>query len=92
MTLFLLWLWENINGDIMKNNDNIYTLIGQNIKKYRKSKGYTQEQLASKTNLSYGYIKNLEAKGVYASISIETLQIIAHKLEISIDKLFESNK
>ena len=46
----------------MKNNKNIYTLIGRNIQKYRKLKGYTQEQLANITNLSYGYIKNLEAK------------------------------
>lgn len=70
-------------------NDNIYTIIGQNIKKYRKKLGYTQEQLANKTNLSYGYIKNLEAKGVYASISIETLQVIANVLEIHLSVLFD---
>lgn len=69
----------------------IYTIIGQNIKKYRKMKGYTQEQLANKTNLSYGYIKNLEAKGVYASISIETLQLIANVLEINMASLFEKS-
>ena len=76
----------------MRNDNNIYTLIGQNIKKYRKLKGYTQEQLAAKSNLSYGYIKNLEAKGVYASISIETLQVIAHKLDIDINTLFTKDE
>ena len=73
----------------MRKNYNIYTLVGQNIKKYRKIKGYTQEKLAEVTSLSYGYIKNLEAKGVYASISIETLQVIATALDISIINLFE---
>lgn len=68
----------------------IYKLIGKNIKKYRKLKGLTQEQLAFKTNLSYGFIKNLEAKNVYATISIETLYVIAECLEVPITKLFEN--
>ena len=67
----------------------IYKLIGQNIKKYRKMQKITQEQLAMKTNLSYGFIKNLEAKNVYATISIETLSVIANCLNVPIVKLFE---
>ncbi len=64
--------------------DNIYKTIGQNIKKYRKQKKITQEQLAQITNLSYGYIKNLEAPNVYATISIETLNLIAKALDTTI--------
>ncbi len=67
----------------------IYKLIGQNIKKYRKMQKITQEQLAMKANLSYGFIKNLEAKNVYATISIETLSVIADCLNVPIVKLFE---
>lgn len=67
----------------------IYKLIGQNIKKYRKMQKITQEQLAMKANLSYGFIKNLEAKNVYATISIETLSVIANCLNVPIVKLFE---
>lgn len=67
----------------------IYKLIGQNIKKYRKMQEITQEQLAMKANLSYGFIKNLEAKNVYATISIETLSVIADCLNVPIVKLFE---
>lgn len=73
----------------MDKKENIYIEIGQKIKEFRKKKGYTQEQLAHITNLSHGYIKNLEAKGVYASISIETLQLIANKLDVSLVDLFE---
>ena len=67
----------------------IYKLIGQNIKKYRKMQKITQEQLAMKANLSYGFIKNLEAKNVYTTISIETLSVIANCLNVPIVKLFE---
>lgn len=67
----------------------IYKLIGQNIKKYRKMQKITQEQLAMKANLSYDFIKNLETKNVYATISIETLSVIADCLNVPIVKLFE---
>lgn len=67
----------------------IYKLIGQKIKKYRKMQKITQEQLAMKANLSYGFIKNLETKNVYATISIETLSVIADCLNVPIVKLFE---
>lgn len=70
-------------------NNNIYQTIGRNIKKYRKLKGVNQEKLANMTNLSYGFIKNLEAKNVHATISIETLDIIARALDIKITNLFE---
>ena len=75
-------------GDTMERTD-IYTLIGQNIKKYRKIAGLSQEQLATKTNLSYGFIKNLEAKNVRATISIETLQLIAEHLNVTIIDLLK---
>lgn len=69
----------------------VYKLIGQNIKKYRKLQKLTQEQLAIKANLSYGFIKNLEAKNVYATISIETLLVIADCLNVPIVNFFEDN-
>lgn len=43
----------------VKSKNDIYTIIGSNIKKYRKKHGYTGEKLAELCNLSYGYIKNL---------------------------------
>ena len=67
----------------------IYTLIGKNIKKYRKIAGLSQEELARKANLSYGFIKNLEAKSVHATISIESLQLIAECLNTNIVNLLK---
>ena len=66
------------------NNVNIYFIIGQNIKRIRKEKGLTGAELAKKCNLSYGYLKNLEAKNVEATISIETLALIAKELNTDI--------
>lgn len=70
-------------------NINIYKVVGKNIQKYRKQKGLTGEELANLCNLSYGYIKNLESKRVYATISIETLKLIADKLEVNIGNFFD---
>lgn len=70
-------------------NKNIYLIVGKNIQKYRKLKGLTGEDLANLCNLSYGYIKNLESKKVYATISIETLKLIADKLNVKLGDFFE---
>ena len=67
----------------------IYLLIGNNIKKYRKITGLSQKQLAKKANLAYGFIRNLEAKNVKATISIENLQVIAEALNTDIINLLK---
>lgn len=69
----------------------IYTVIGKNIKKYRKIAGLSGAQLARKANLSYGFIKNLEAKNVRATISIENLQLIADCLNTDITNLLKED-
>lgn len=69
--------------------EDIYLLIGKNIKKYRKIAGLSQQQLANKANLSYGFIRNLEAKKVKATISIENLQLIAETLNTDIINLLK---
>lgn len=69
--------------------DNIYNIVGKNIQKYRRLRGYTGEKLAELCNLSYGYIKNLESQKVYATISIETLKLIADKLKVKLGDFFE---
>ncbi len=70
-------------------SSNIYNIVGKNIQKFRKMKGYTGEQLATLCNLSYGYIKNLESQKVYATISIETLKLIADKLKVKLGDFFD---
>ena len=71
----------------MKVGDNVlnYELLGNQIRKHRKSKKYTLEQLAEQLDVSTTFIGQIErAKGVP---SLETLVKIANVLEVSIDSL-----
>jgi len=72
-----------------KKNQDVYTIVGQNIKKYRQLKGLTQEQLANKASFSYGYICNLESKKVKATISLASLLQIASALDTEFSNLIE---
>lgn len=72
----------------MKLND---TQIGERIKKARKEKGLTQEQLAELTHLSVTHISAIET--ARSSFSISTLVNIAAVLKISTDWiLFEGRE
>lgn len=70
---------------------NIYNVIGKNIKKYRKVKGWTQRELAEKLLLSDSFIAKLESV-THQTISIDTLEQIANILEVPIVKFFEEEK
>lgn len=62
-----------------------YELLGKHIRKYRKLKNYTLEQLAEKLDVSTTFIGQIErAKGIP---SLETLVKIANVLEVSTDSL-----
>lgn len=74
----------------MNNKANIYKIIGNNIKRIRKERHLTALELSKKCNLSHGYLKNLEAENVKATISIETLAIVADKLDVDITELLKS--
>ena len=68
--------------------NNIYNIIGKNIKKYRIEKGLKQRELAEKLYLSDSFIAKLESK-TYQSISIDTLLEIANLLETDIKNFFD---
>lgn len=67
---------------------NIYNIIGKNIKKYRKEKGFTQRKLAEALLLSESFIAKLESE-TYQSISIDTLEQISIVLGVDITKFFD---
>ena len=60
--------------------------IIKNIRKVRKEKGYTQEDVALMSEISYGFYKGIETgkKG----FSVETIYKISVVLEVSLDFLF----
>lgn len=71
----------------------IYTIIGKNIKYYRKLyslnvEELTQEHLAELANVSTSLIGNLESKKTYQGISIYNLYKISLILNVPIEKFF----
>lgn len=67
----------------------IYEIIAQNIKFYRKSKNMTQAQLAEKTEYSHEFIRRIEAPNSKKNFSIDAVSNIANALDINIELLFE---
>lgn len=66
----------------------VYELVSKNIKKQRKLKGLTQEQLANKMDYSTQFISNIESKN-HQTFSLGTLWRIALVLDIDIAELFK---
>ena len=64
--------------------------IGKNIKKARAEKGYTQEQLAQKLNVTRNTISNYETG--HSNPDIEMLQMLAEALETDPNTLIYGEK
>ncbi len=73
-------------------NPDIKRIISTNIRKFRKERGLTQEQLALYTELSYDFIRRIETSGGKSGFSVETLYKIATVLEVSMDELTKDEK
>jgi len=68
----------------------IYNIIGRNIKKYRKLRGYTQRSLSEALSLSESFIAKLESH-TNQTISIDTLLMIADFLDVEITSFFDKS-
>ncbi|MBQ4013961.1 MAG: helix-turn-helix transcriptional regulator [Treponema sp.] len=64
----------------------IKEVFGANIHTYRKEKGWSQEQLAEKIDISVKPLSTLETGKVFASA--ELIEKIARTLEVSVSALF----
>ena len=69
----------------------VYEIVSKNIKKQRKLKGLTQEQLAEKMSYSTQFISNIESKN-HQTFSLGTLWRIALVLDIDVALLFDEEK
>jgi transcriptional regulator with XRE-family HTH domain len=67
--------------------DPLFTWIGETIRKYRKARGLTQEQLAEAASLSSYFIGSME-RG-QATVSVRSLAEIARALRVPLAELFE---
>ena len=69
---------------------NQYIILGNNIRKYRKSLGLSQEELAFRINSARNYIGCIERAEKYPSIAV--IFDIADVLDISAEKLFANTQ
>ena len=72
-----------------KNNKNIYDIVRLNIRKYRKTRGITQQQLADACDLSHGYIREIESLNMGITFSLDAVEKIANALNIKYKTLFD---
>lgn len=71
-----------------KDENYVYYLVAQNLKKQRKAKGLTQTQFAEKCSYSDGFIMNIESAKYYQTFSLGTVWKFAEILNIDIRELF----
>ena len=81
------------NTGIFKEEKELYTIIGKNLRYYRKlyslnKKEMTQEALAELANVSTSLIGNLESKKTTQGISIYNLYKISKILNVPIEYFF----
>ena len=72
-----------------ENNTNIYDTVRKNIRKYRKLKCMTQQELADASELSHGYIREIESLNMGITFSLDAVEKIANALEIKVKLLFD---
>ena len=70
-------------------NNHYYNIIRKNIKKYRKEKHMTQQQLADASEFSHGYIREIESKKMASTFSLDAVEKFAIGLEVEFKVLFE---
>lgn len=69
--------------------DNLSIMVRKNIRKYRKLQGYTLQELADKTGLTHGYVRDLECLSIDKTPLLETIGKFANALNIDIRQLFD---
>ena len=71
------------------NDNDLYRVIGENIKHYRDKSKLTQLQLAEQAQISISYLSKIEATSCNKSLSISVLNQIANTLDVDISEFFK---
>ena len=71
---------------------NLSILVRKNIRKYRLIRNYTFQELADKSDLSHGYVRDLECLSIDKTPTLEAIGKFADALEIDIRQLFDDVK
>lgn len=69
--------------------NNLSIQVRKNIRKYRKIRNYTLQELADLTELTHGYVRDLECLTIDKTPTLETIGKFADALQIDIRQLFD---
>lgn len=72
------------NKDLLKQ----YQVFSNNVKKIRKRKNLTQEELAEIADLSISYVKQIESCKDFKNLTLTTMLKLSKALDTSINNLF----
>ena len=76
-----------MNGRYSK--EQLSLIVRVNIRKYRLMRKYTLQEVADKTGLTHGYVRDLECLSIEKAPSLETIGKFAEALEVDIRQLFD---
>lgn len=79
-----------IKKDSRKEYEILKSNISYNIRKYRKMRKYTQEELSEFADISYDFMRRIESSEGKCGFSVFTLYKIALALNVKVDELMES--
>ena len=78
------------HGGFMKFDDmELYDIARRNIRKYRKLRGYTQEEFAEKINYTVWYVQEIESTTKNKTFSLIVISRSAKVLGIKPEKILE---
>ena len=79
--------WYTLSSRYSK--EKLSIIVRKNIRKYRLIRNYTMQELADKTGLTHGYVRDLECLSIDKTPLLETIGKFADALEIDIRQLFD---
>ncbi|MFC3884792.1 helix-turn-helix domain-containing protein [Bacillus songklensis] len=71
-----------------KGEDEVSIMIGKNISRIRKQRGFTLSELAEKSSISKSYLSNIE-RNLNKNPSIQLMEKIAAVLQVDLQKLLK---
>lgn len=83
-------IYREVVTSMNLNDENyVYYLVGQNLKRIRKEKQITQEKLSQISMYSQGFIMNIESEQYYQTFSLGTIWQFARVLQVDIREFFK---
>ena len=73
----------------LKFDKNIYNTIRKNIRKYRREKVITSQQLAEMVDLSHDFIRQIQSDKAAYNFSVDTFYKISVSLGVNMDMLIQ---